>query len=188
MSSPALYPPPPSKTRSQAKTGQRKAIVGDGHPALWCYQAPWSQDGRSEVCYPEGTHPSPQKRWGQEAEVVVLQPRKWDWVSAVQGSLRWALWLALGRRSDHITTYASLPQHRGVGNSLSLKSILFPLQCLDFLAKCCDLEVAVRKYSLNSPVCLLLTCPEVFCSIAACSNAEMQLCPCSDGQSDGAFS
>lgn len=37
------------------------------------------QDGRSEMCYPEETPPSPQKRWGQEAEEE-------DSVSAVQES------------------------------------------------------------------------------------------------------
>lgn len=122
----ALCSPPSSKTCSQPKTGQRKAIVADGHPAVWWYQLLWGQDGRSEMCYPDGTHPSPQKTWGQDAEVVLLQKRDWDSTSAIQGSLRWALCLALGRRSDHVIRYASFAQDRGAGNSLCPKSTSFP--------------------------------------------------------------
>lgn len=78
------------------------------------------------------------------------------------------------------------PTQEGQGIPEVQRALLSP-QFLHFLAKCSNLEITIRKYSLNSLVCLLLTCPEVFCSIAACSNAEMQLCPCSDSQSDGTF-
>lgn len=53
-----------------------------------------------------------------------------------------------------------------------------PRLSLDFLPKCCSLGTAVREQTLNScSVCLSL-CPEVFCSIAACSSTALQLCPC----------
>lgn len=79
------------------------------------------------------------------------------------------------------------PTQRGGEFPKSNECFFFSPQCLDFLPKCCSLEIT-RTYSLNSLACLLLTCPEVFCTIAPCSNAEMQLCLCSDSQSDGTFS
>lgn len=62
-----------------------------------------------------GTHPSPQKRWGQETEAVVLQPRKWDSASAIQEFLRWALWLAWAEGQIVLPDMHHLPDTEGWG-------------------------------------------------------------------------
>lgn len=146
-----------------------------------------AQDGRSEMCYPEGDPSFSSEKMGTRDRSCGSSAKKMGFSLCHSGILEMGSVACMGRRSDCATRYASFARHRGVGNSPSPMSTYFSPQHLDFLAKCCNLEIT-RKYSLNSLACLLLTCPEVFCSIAACSNAEMQLCLCSDSQSDGTFS
>lgn len=126
------------------------------------------------MCSLEGTHPSLQKRWAQEAEALLLLPRGWDLVCAIQESLEWAPWLAPGG-SGHVTSFA-FTQHRSVGNSLSLKSTFLPqLRCFAQMlqsGQCC--ERTDPEFLLSLP----LPCPGVFCSLSACSDSVLQLCPC----------
>lgn len=124
------------------------------------------------MCYLRGTHPSPQKRWADVTELC-FPPGSWDLFCAIQESLEWALWLAPGK-SGHVTRSASA-QHRSVGNSLRLRST-FSSQ-FTFLAQMLQSGHCCKRAAPEFLLCLPLSCPEVFCSIAACSSTVLQLCP-----------
>lgn len=131
--------------------------------ARWRWAPGWH--GSSGTRYPEGTRPAPRSRRAERQGGGSAAGTGPGCRAEPSGRAKGGSWCPI--------RIACPPWRRG--GFCKPESPFFPTSGLRFLAKCCNLEIAIRNYGLNSPVCLVLTCPEAFCSSAACSSAEGQL-------------
>lgn len=123
------------------------------------------------MCYLRSTHPSPQKRWADETEPFFHQE---DEICSVPFRNHWNGLCGLHQASQAMSP--ALPLPRSVGNSLRLKSTFPPP--LGFFVQMLQSGHCCQRTEPEFLLCLPLPCPEVFCSIAACSSTVLQLCPC----------